>query len=177
MKGPSPIPLAERFWGRVNKTETCWLWTGGTTTNGYGRIYLIRGGSWKAVSAHRLSYELAFGRIPDGLCVLHHCDNPPCVNPAHLYAGTMTDNNRDMNSRGRHYRHTTHCRRGHEWTPDSTYSWRGRRECRECRDIRMREWKICHRGRQLEHQRRSRRRAQCHSRNAGLRSKVETEVK
>ena len=91
-------PLAERFWKYVNKTETCWLWAGGTNGRaGYGHI-LADLPSRKLVYAHRVSWELANGAIPDGLWVLHNCpggDNPSCVNPDHLYLGTNSDNIKD----------------------------------------------------------------------------------
>lgn len=74
----------------------CWLWTGATN----GRY----GGFWwndKMISAHRVAWEIAHGEIPSGLYVCHHCDNPRCVNPSHLFLGTSLDNNRDMIRKGR----------------------------------------------------------------------------
>jgi hypothetical protein len=84
------------FWSKVVKTDTCWLWTGRKNKKGYGTIK-VDGRSW---TTHRLSYYLETGVNP-ALYVLHHCDVRNCVNPAHLYAGTQTDNMRDMLSRGR----------------------------------------------------------------------------
>lgn len=93
-----PAPLApEYFWTRVNKTSTCWLWTGATNKLGYGILHMRR----LPGHAHQAAYVLAKGPIPDGLCVLHKCDNPPCCNPEHLFLGTRTDNNRDMVQKNR----------------------------------------------------------------------------
>lgn len=102
----SRIPIEQRFWSKVNKNgptmphmdTSCWVWTMGYWRFGYGRFQL----NWKkAVYAHRVSWELINGPIPVGLFVLHKCDNPPCINPAHLFLGTNTDNMRDMASKGR----------------------------------------------------------------------------
>lgn len=88
----------ERFWKYVKKTNTCWLWIGTKTTAGYGALRL-RGESKQ--QAHRFSYELHKGTIPNGMCVLHSCDNPPCVNPSHLWLGTLKDNAIDREKKGR----------------------------------------------------------------------------
>lgn len=90
--------VAERLWPSVNRTAGCWEWTGPAFRGGYGRVY-FRG---RTLYAHRVSWELANGRIPDGLWVLHHCDNPPCVRPDHLFLGTHADNMADMVAKGRH---------------------------------------------------------------------------
>jgi len=90
------------FWKRVKKTDGCWLWTGGTCL-GYGKC-LKPGTDPKLriqVKAHRVSWELANGPIPAGLCVLHRCDNPPCVSPEHLFLGTLADNRADCVAKGR----------------------------------------------------------------------------
>jgi hypothetical protein len=89
----------ERFWNKVNKTETCWLWTGGKNQKGYGlwkREY-----KGKNHSVHRLSYELHKGPIPEGMLICHTCDVPSCLNPDHLFVGTALDNAQDRDRKKR----------------------------------------------------------------------------
>jgi hypothetical protein len=86
-----------RFWRFVRKDESCWIWTGALHTQGYGRFKYL-GALW---FAHRFSYLLANGPIPESALVLHSCDVPACVNPAHLRIGTDLDNAMDRESRGR----------------------------------------------------------------------------
>lgn len=102
-KGPKRRPLADRFWEKVNKTDTCWLWTAATDRRGYGKIS-AGGHSGRFLTAPRVAWELARGPIAVGLSVLHRCDTPACVNPDHLFLGTQADNLRDMVSKGRQYR-------------------------------------------------------------------------
>lgn len=90
-------PVAVRFWQNVQKTDTCWLWTGSVSGNGYGTIYA----DGKREGAHRVAWMLANGAIPNGLLVRHKCDNPICVRADHLELGTGADNMRDMIERGR----------------------------------------------------------------------------
>ena len=96
-------PLSERFWMKVDirGPDECWPWLAARTNRGYGVIGRGRAAEG-LVLAHRLSMELHLGRPPIG-DVCHHCDNPPCVNPAHLFEGTASDNLRDMVTKGRNY--------------------------------------------------------------------------
>lgn len=81
----------KRFWARVQKSDDCWLWTGYIErADGYGRYYLE--GSRRKVGAHRIAYELTYGPVPANLYICHHCDNPPCVRPDHLFVGSQADN-------------------------------------------------------------------------------------
>ncbi len=89
--------LEERFWSHVDKTGDCWIWTACTTRFGYGAVQV----NGRNVHAQRVAYELHYGPIPVGLCVMHKCDNPPCVRPEHLMVGTLADNCRDMHAKGR----------------------------------------------------------------------------
>lgn len=81
--------LLERFWAKVDKTPTCWLWTASRAKNGYGKMTTV--GSSKAY-AHRLSYSIAYGPIPAGMVIDHRCHNKLCVNPEHLQAVTTSQN-------------------------------------------------------------------------------------
>ena len=92
--------LEQRFFGRFAKLETgCWQWRAHTDKDGYG----VLPGDSKNTRAHRFSYEFHKGPIPDGLVICHHCDNPGCVNPEHLFVGTKKDNAQDALRKKRHY--------------------------------------------------------------------------
>lgn len=96
------VPLEQRFWKKVHKTDACWIWTGARTGRSsckYG--YFKVPWATNAVVAHRVSWVFANGAIPDDLKVLHKCDNPPCVRPDHLFLGTQMDNVQDRMRKGR----------------------------------------------------------------------------
>lgn len=103
--------LAARFWSKVTKTDDCWIWTGHRGAPGYGMILrgVASGDRDVVVYAHRVSFEIHHGPIPEGLVVRHSCDVRLCVRPDHLSLGTQADNMRDMVERGRSakgYRHS-----------------------------------------------------------------------
>lgn len=102
--GPKRASPEERFWCYVTKDDECWLWDGYVFSGtGYGGLTIgsVADHTRRMVTAHRLSYEIHYGEIPDGMWVLHHCDVRLCVRPDHLFLGTARDNNLDMKLKGR----------------------------------------------------------------------------
>lgn len=136
------MPIAgtfiDRFWSKVDRFGDCWLWTGGKNSQGYGSVYLPmpNHGPRRVMQAHRVSFLIAHGPFDIRLMVCHACDNPSCVNPAHLFLGDARDNAMDMSRKGRaRGQERTHCPQGHEYTPENTYLYAKpglRRYCRAC---------------------------------------------
>ena len=124
-KGQDP---EQRFWAKVNKTDTCWLWTAVVTHNGYGKFFIGKTPEGKPILAyaHRWIYEQVHGPVAKGLTIDHLCHNRACVNVDHLEPVTQAENVRRAASR------ITHCPQGHEYTPENTRVGDGSRRCRAC---------------------------------------------
>lgn len=126
--------LLRRFMEKVEITPTCWNWIGAKDDKGYGRFYFNKTGQMEL--AHRVVWWIENHELPT-LDTCHHCDNPSCVNPDHLFQGTAKDNLQDMARKGRHWMHSrTHCRKGHELIDSNIYRWTSggviRKTCLTC---------------------------------------------
>ena len=133
----SPIKSPEeRFWRHVDKRgpEECWHWTGGGWSSGYGALRIV--GRSTKVAAHRISYEIHVGPVPDGLVIDHLCRNRKCVNPAHLEAVTFRENILRGEGMAAQHARKTHCLRGHSFDPPNGYVTSQGRRCRACDRIR-----------------------------------------
>lgn len=105
------LPQPDLFWSHVDKAGECWLWTARIGTTGYGAVSVLRNGFHRTFKAHRVAWELENGPIPEGKFLCHHCDNPPCVNPTHMFIGSHNDNMADAKAKGRMRWANTHARR------------------------------------------------------------------
>jgi hypothetical protein len=131
--------LEERFWSKVDKRgpEECWPWTGAHLSNGYGSLGAVHGANQRG--AHRVAFFVAHGHWPS--VARHTCDNKWCVNAAHIVDGSHLDNSRDAVERGllpgNGFKHWTHCKHGHEFTPENTYIRpdTGQRVCIKCKNL------------------------------------------
>lgn len=121
-----------RFWDKVYIDNSCWEWIASKNPDGYGNFYYNK----RIDRAHRVSYILEHGPIPKGMLVCHNCDNPGCVNPSHLFLGSQKDNMSDCSKKRRIFNsNKTHCKHGHEFTPENTIDRArkiGGRKCRQC---------------------------------------------
>lgn len=127
-KGPKPKPFS--YYTKTNE-DGCWIWQSTIAWRGYGLYSMNR----KRLAAHRASWIIHKGEIPDGLFVLHKCDVRTCVNPDHLFLGTQKDNMQDCIKKGRYSNgklDRNHCINGHEFTMLNTRFWNGARICKTC---------------------------------------------
>jgi hypothetical protein len=131
------------FWAKVDirSDDECWKWTAYTNASGYGMFGVgsRTDDSRRRVYAHRFAWEVTNGPIPNRLFVCHTCDNPPCVNPNHMFLDTLHGNMKDAAAKGRTRNQNTdvtHCKNGHEFTEETTYvNPRGSRICRICMNL------------------------------------------
>lgn len=145
------LPLADRLALRLRPEGDCLVFTGTRSRQGYGSLRV----AGAMIKAHRVAWELAHGQIPAGMAVCHRCDNPPCCNVAHLFLGTIADNNADRHAKGRtvmptngpdHLRIRTHCPQGHPYSGDNLrIRPGGGRRCAQCYRERARAYSTANR--------------------------------
>lgn len=146
-------PVRDDIWSRVDATGDCWQWTGDKSRSAsgayYGIISTANGDRRTRTGAHRFVYELLVGPVPEGLQIDHLCRNTLCVNPDHLepVSGTVNINRMPWNSYIKNAR-KSRCKHGHEFTPENTKVYAGRRQCATC--IKRRERQTRDRRRALQ---------------------------
>lgn len=146
--------LKKRFESKVhftNDSDGCWEWTGSKDTKGYGQMGVNIADRKRSLTqrAHRVSYFLEHGRMPTD-CILHKCDNRPCVRPSHLFEGSQQDNMADAAAKGRmgyvgcRQREKTHCPQGHPYSSENVYNrpHRPGRHCRICKTATWTRWAL-----------------------------------
>ena len=132
---PLGADFTVRFWAKVDKSGSCWLWKGAISADGYGNI--MTGHRGKCLRAHRVAYELLVGPIPSGLTLDHLCRNRACVNPRHLEAVTNKENILRGEASAAVNARKESCKRGHLLSGANLYVQpNGQRECRTCKAMR-----------------------------------------
>jgi hypothetical protein len=135
-----PVPLQDRLNARINKTDTCWLWTGKVDKTGYGSFGMRVDQACRTRSAHKIVYETLVGPVPESMQLDHLCKIPLCVNPEHLEIVSPKENIMRSNGLASINAKKTHCKYGHEFTEANTYvpSKRpNRRYCRTCAGMKL----------------------------------------
>ena len=138
-----PLPTeeqTERFFKFIDKTESCWNWTGFKNAQGYGHFRMKD----HVYKAHRVSYLIKYEKIDSDLYIDHLCRNTSCVNPSHLEQVTHKENIIRGDGITASNARKTHCKYGHEFTPENTYQKSMGRECRTCKKLMMREFRKHH---------------------------------
>jgi hypothetical protein len=138
-KGQKGLTVQQRFDKFHLKLESgCWEWQALRSPFGHGKFKALG-----ETLAHRVSFKMHLGPIIKDACICHKCDNPSCVNPEHLFMGTLDDNNKDRATKKRNNHRNegkTHCKRGHEFNSENLYVRpNGGRMCRTCEKLRMKE--------------------------------------
>ena len=131
----------QRFESKINKTQSCWLWVGSINSRGYGQFWENK----KSYQAHRYSWSIYVGEIPNGLYICHKCDVKECVNPAHLFAGTPSQNMQDCIQKKRFSCPSIKgfCKKGHPYIGENILVTKKQTLCRTCQNMRARKsyWK------------------------------------